>query len=316
MTITSSDPFVEFVKRNHERLERALSDFLPRGRIVGTEHFNNALEYAVFPGGKRLRAYLTLIAARFGGRSEEQSVALACAMEFVHTSSLIFDDLPSMDDADLRRHKPALHLAFGESTAIRVAVGLLNQAYSLFAQSVAATASAERLQQLLTEVSECIGCRGMISGQAVDLALRNLGNTEDASAGRNLKTSGLMRLTMTAGAIASGQTESEIAALAAFGDGFGCAYQIYDDIVDLRGSHLFSGKTVGQDNRHAGAVPTNSSLSYAAVPEALERAAATIVSAKAALDPYKDRPETGLLQAAADSIVRGFTSLVEGISGS
>src|SRR4051812_46484177 len=162
----SGELFVDYVRRNGRQLEHALGAALPRSSVSGAETFNNALHSAVFPGGKRLRSYITMIAARLAGCSEDQALSLACAIEFIHTCSLVLDDLPSMDDADLRRGRPTLHLTFGEGTAILVAIALLNQAYALLGRA----AAADRLPGLLAETSRCIGSDGMIAGQAAELA--------------------------------------------------------------------------------------------------------------------------------------------------
>ena len=240
------DLFVEFVRLNEERLKRALTDAMPRSLVAGTEKFNEALNYAIFPGGKRLRSYLTLIAARLGGSSEDQALTLACAIEFIHTCSLVLDDLPSMDDADLRRGRPALHLAFEEGTAILVAMALLNQAYALFARAVAA----DRLHRLLAETFRCIGSDGMIAGQATELALSGERRTGAVPASRDLKTTALMRLALAAGAIAAGRPDDDIDALAAFGEMLGKVYQIHDDLADMLGD-----RQVDRKERRPGCPP-------------------------------------------------------------
>src|SRR5882724_6245712 len=150
-TETGFEPFIEFIDSHRGRLEEALGKWLPVSSIFGTDRFNQALQYAVFPGGKRLRAYLTHVASLLGGVSDEQALTLSCAIEFIHTSSIILDDLPSMDDADLRRKRPTLHLVFGEGPAVLVAIALLNQAFALFTLSVPASAPSERLRRLIHE---------------------------------------------------------------------------------------------------------------------------------------------------------------------
>src|SRR5688572_14852579 len=163
--------FSEFVTANSPRIEEALAGWLPLSTAAGTERFNEALRYAVFPGGKRLRPLLTLLGAGLGGASDAQALPLACAVEFIHTSSLVLDDLPSMDDADVRRGRPALHLVYGEGLAILTAVALLNQAYALFAAAAPDAAPAARLPALIREAAGCIGHAGMTAGQAAELAL-------------------------------------------------------------------------------------------------------------------------------------------------
>jgi geranylgeranyl diphosphate synthase, type II len=300
------DLFVEFVRLNEERLKRALNDAMPRSLVAGTEKFNEALNYAIFPGGKRLRSYLTLIAARLGGSSEDQALTFACAIEFIHTCSLVLDDLPSMDDADLRRGRPALHLAFGEGTAILVAMALLNQAYALFARA----AAADRLHRLLAETFRCIGSDGMIAGQTTELALSGARRTGAVPASRDFKTTALMRLALVAGAIAAGRPEGDIDALAAFGEMLGKVYQIHDDLADMLGDRQSTGKSVGQDARHVRPSQARSTLLRDASPDELaKRAAGMLASGKARLDRFAGRPETALLQSAADFILAQFDSV-------
>ena len=143
-----------------ELIEDALQDFLPLSRLESAARLNDAIHYAVFPGGKRMRPLLTLLGARIAGVPLDDALPAACAVEFLHTSSLIFDDLPSMDDAALRRGSATLHLVFGEDIALLAALALLNQAYALFGSNTC----------LLAEAVACIGSNGMIGGQALDLA--------------------------------------------------------------------------------------------------------------------------------------------------
>jgi geranylgeranyl pyrophosphate synthase len=295
--------FADFVQSNRARLEDGLADTLPRVGFAGAERFNEALEYALFPGGKRLRAYLTLIAARLSGTSEYQALTLACAVEFIHTSSLVLDDLPSMDDADLRRRRPALHLRFGEGTALLVALGLLNQAYALFARAGAD----DHVGALLAECSSCIGARGMIAGQAIELALSGDQRPELIPASRDLKTSALMRLMLVAGAIAVGRSEEDIEALGRFGHILGEVYQIQDDLADILSDPESAEKTVGQDQRHTRPNQARAALIRDADPDAVSgRAAALLETGKKALDRFSSHPDAALLKSAADVILASF----------
>ena len=203
-----------------ELIEDALQDFLPLSRLESAARLNDAIHYAVFPGGKRMRPLLTLLGARIAGVPLDDALPAACAVEFLHTSSLIFDDLPSMDDAALRRGSATLHLVFGEDIALLAALALLNQAYALFGSNTC----------LLAEAVACIGSNGMIGGQALDLAGKTAGPISFNS--RNRKTSSLMRLTLVAGAMAAGASPAAVGALASVGEDFGEAYQVCDDLLD------------------------------------------------------------------------------------
>jgi geranylgeranyl pyrophosphate synthase len=299
------EAFVEFAQANRGRLEGALLGALPRAELAGTADFNRAVHDAVFPGGKRLRAYLALAAARLCGSSSTQSLTLACAVELIHAASLAIDDLPSMDDADLRRGRPVLHLVYGEGMTILAALALLNEAYALLARAIEPSAPASRLEQLLTMACSSVGAAGMIAGQASELALSGRAGA-DAPVTHS-KTIGLMRLAMTAGAVASDQPEADVAALALFGESLGRAYQIYDDIADVVGDRQSTGKTVGQDRRHSRPSFVGTPLVRDERIQQLRRHASDIVRAgEAGLDRLRSRPEAALLRSAAAFILAGF----------
>jgi geranylgeranyl diphosphate synthase type II len=217
-------------------IDCALLTLLPQGRPGKAGALNDALRYAVFPGGKRLRPILTFLGARIFEADDERVMRAACAVEFVHTSSLIIDDLPCMDDAGLRRGNPTLHRVYGDDVALLAGIALLNQAYALFGQN----------PELIREATECIGMGGMIGGQAIDLD----GGLGDALAERDRKTSAMMRLALTAGALAAGASPDEVVPLAAAGHLLGQAYQICDDMLDAGHPDHTTGKTSDQDPRH------------------------------------------------------------------
>jgi geranylgeranyl diphosphate synthase, type II len=221
-------------------IESGLEELLPCSNVCAAGRLNSAMRSAVFPGGKRMRPVLALMGARVVDGNIDRALPAACAVEFLHAASLIVDDLPAMDDADVRRGRPALHLAFGEDIALLTGLALLNQAYAIFGREPA----------LIREATACIGVDGMIGGQAVDLDIRAAGGTPEKFDSRNRKTTALMRLALTAGAIACGAGEREIGALARCGECLGEAYQIYDDLVDQLGRCEETGKTANQDLRH------------------------------------------------------------------
>jgi geranylgeranyl pyrophosphate synthase len=240
-----------FLARERPAIERALRERLPTSSLAGARRLNEALEYAVFPGGKRLRPALALIASDLAGASIAQGLGVACAVEFLHSSSLILDDLPSMDDADVRRSRRALHLVYGEGLAVLASVALLSRAYALLAEAAAACGRQGAVESLVAEAARCVGADGMVGGQVVDLETRAGGTEADALACRDLKTLALMRLMMTAGALACGASGVDARALADFGECFGRAYQICDDILDENVSCELTGKPARQDARHA-----------------------------------------------------------------
>ncbi len=232
-------------------IEESLGKLLPQSGHPQAKPLDQALHYALFPGGKRLRPILTLLGAQVFRSDATAAMPAACAIEFVHTSSLIFDDLPCMDDAGVRRGLPVLHRVYGEEIALLAGLALLNQSFAIFSQSV----------DLMREATDCIGMKGMIGGQALDLAPQNLPGVDapQLSAAersavlseRNRKTSAMMRLALTAGALACGTPAAEVSALAHAGHRLGEAYQICDDLLDVRHTSMQTGKTAGQDLRHA-----------------------------------------------------------------
>jgi geranylgeranyl diphosphate synthase type II len=286
-----SEELFNFIGDHRSIIDVALAERLPVSSQRGAERLNEAIEYATIPGGKRLRPVLTLLGTALVGGQMERALPAACAVEFLHTSSLILDDLPAMDDADLRRNRPSLHLVYGEAVATLAALALLNRAYGLFAESGSA--------RLIYEATRAIGEDGMIGGQAADLRLSVDGGSVETLASRSLKTTALMRLTLIAGAIACGAGESDRAALEEFGECLGAAYQIRDDILDEIDDSGLAGKTVRQDERHL----RHSFIAELGAEGASHMALSLIEQGKSAIiERFGDRREARLLVAAADII--------------
>lgn len=221
----------EYVDSAKPKIEAALRENLPLAPPHIETRFNEALEYALFPGGKLLRPVLTLLGAEIAGGKAESVINAAAAVEFIHTSSLIFDDLPAMDNAHLRRGKKSLHEEYGEGLAILVAVALLNSAYGLIFANPAVPA--ERQVFAHRELVDCIGASGLVGGQSVDLAISGQAASENLESIKNLKTSALMRLALRVGAILSGADYLQLAVLSRFAELLGDAYQASDDLIDL-----------------------------------------------------------------------------------
>jgi geranylgeranyl diphosphate synthase, type II len=224
----------QYVEKYRPQIEESLREHLPFAPPQVETQFNEAVEYALFSGGKRLRPVLTLLGAELFGGKAEMIMPAAIAGEFIHTSSLIFDDLPCMDNASERRGKTSLHEKFGEGLAILVALGFLNASYGLV--FVNHENLPERAMLAHAELVECIGASGMLGGQSVDLALAKgageSSNLEFESV-RNLKTSALMRLSLRVGAILAGASEQNLITLSRFAELLGDAYQLSDDLIDL-----------------------------------------------------------------------------------
>lgn len=257
-------------------LERSLLEHLPKCGLIGGRPLDDALRYAVFPGGKRMRPILSILGARIFSDNVEQALPAACGVEYIHTCSLVFDDLPCMDDASMRRGQPALHCVFGEEVALLAGLALLNQSYAIFGNTPA----------LIAEATYCIGVDGMIGGQSLDLAPAGTGaipgqTQQERLAERNRKTSAMMRLALSAGALSCGVPPSDAAALGAAGHLLGQAYQIGDDLIDARQSSQETGKTSGQDGRHGR--PSHSDLGHGTaidqVAELVETSRRTLIDA-------------------------------------
>jgi len=226
-------------------IEAALLAHLPQCNRPGARSLDDAIHYAMFPGGKRLRPILALMGARIFHEDPRDAMGAACAVEYIHCSSLIFDDLPCMDDAAIRRGIPCVHKVYGEEVAWLAGIALLNQSYAIFG----------KIPALIAEACYCIGTEGMIGGQALDLAPHNGDEQDLLQRSRDLverykKTSAMMRLSMTAGALALGVPAAEVEPLGAAGMALGEAYQIGDDLLDVRRSSATTGKPAGQDQRH------------------------------------------------------------------
>jgi geranylgeranyl diphosphate synthase, type II len=206
-------------------IQQALRDNLPLASAPGAEQLNDAVRYAVLNGGKRMRPLLCLLGSRLAGVTDDRALPLACAVEYLHSASLIFDDLPSMDDALERRGLPPVHERHGEGVAVLAGLALMNHCYALLAR-------AANPRALLELAAGCIGHRGMIAGQTIDLAA-DAARRDDTRGAHYLKTTALFRLSLTAGAVGEGANSADIAALECFGEGLGEAYQLLDDAQDV-----------------------------------------------------------------------------------
>lgn len=231
----ASDTLWEYMASVRPQVEQALLHHLPLAHDDVETLINDALRYSLFPGGKRLRPVLALLGAEIVGGRAADILPAAVAVEYIHNSSLIFDDLPCMDNASKRRGQTALHLRYGEGLAVLAGLALMNASYGLiFCVPTSNSALAIKAHAALVE---CIGAHGMVAGQSVDLADETLTMSNRARAGynsvRNLKTSALIRLALRIGAILSGASEKQLSALSRFAELIGDAYQTGDDLLDV-----------------------------------------------------------------------------------
>ncbi len=271
-----------------EQVDAALAGVLPSPPACPAM-VAEAMAYSLNAGGKRLRPLLCLASAGAVGGEPAAAMPAACAVELIHTYSLIHDDLPAMDNDTLRRGRPTLHVVAGTGQAILAGDGLLTEAFSLLAHATDNIPdAAARTLRTLGVIADAAGARGMVGGQAIDLACVHrdpqgrLGAPLDADGLRDMhmrKTGALIRASAVAGAIMSGGARPAVAAVGRMGNEFGLAFQIVDDILDAEGDPSVLGKTAGKDA--AAGKPTyparygvDSSRRMAA--ECLDRARATL----------------------------------------
>lgn len=230
---------VEFLQAKALRTEAALAKHVDEWEGVPASLLE-AVRYSLFAGGKRLRPALALGAAEVISGNDAAALPVACALEMIHTYSLIHDDLPAMDDDDLRRGKPTCHKVYGEATAILAGDALLTMAFD----TVAETGSTAIVRAL----AQAAGAGGMVGGQQLDLD--GEGKQLDLEALRRIhraKTGALIQVSLRCGAMAAGATAGQIEALADYGKHLGLAFQITDDILDVVGAEAVIGKRVGSD---------------------------------------------------------------------
>ena len=215
------------------------------------QHLAEAMRYSLEAGGKRVRPALCLLAAEAVGGEAEDALACAVALEFIHTYSLIHDDLPAMDDDDLRRGKPTNHVVFGEGQAILAGDGLLTEAFQVIARD--GRLPAERRIEAVSVLAEAAGWRGMVGGQSLDLLGEERTRTgqpydlEHLQLIHRLKTGALLRASVELGAVAAGATSGQRQVLREAGALLGLAFQIQDDILDTTSTAEQMGKRVGKD---------------------------------------------------------------------
>jgi geranylgeranyl diphosphate synthase, type II len=234
-----------FFEDDLQLVDAALQRLLPTAETP-PKSIHEAMRYSVFAGGKRIRPILCLESARIFGSSVEAALYPGCAIEFIHTYSLIHDDLPALDNDDLRRGKPTCHKKFGEAIAILAGDALLTLAF----ETIGTTPADSALRvKMLTEVAKSAGTvNGMVGGQVADLEAEGKGvGPETLEYIHRAKTAALIRASVAAGAICAGAGEEDVARLLHFGETIGWAFQVTDDILDVEESSAALGKTAGKD---------------------------------------------------------------------
>lgn len=246
----------EYAQIVNERLA-ALLPKLPEGSFLEggmPELLVRSMNYSLLAGGKRLRPAMFLAALEMLGGDVEAWLDFACAIEMIHSYSLIHDDLPGMDDDTLRRGRPTNHVVFGVGQAILAGDGLLNGAFETMlncalAQPLAQPASAQAALRAISEIATGAGITGMIAGQVMDLHCERSGEADDAAFSfiQRDKTACMFRYPLRAAAVLAGATQAQIDALGEFGEAYGRAFQTVDDLLDVLGNAAAMGKTLGKD---------------------------------------------------------------------
>ena len=239
--------FESYLTDRAQRVDLALDRFLPAETVV-PETIHKAMRYSVFAGGKRLRPVLVIAGAEAVGGRMDDVMPTACALEMIHTYSLIHDDLPAMDNDDFRRGRPTSHKVFGEAMAILAGDGLLTLAFRLIAENWRPAMDARVLRDVLVDVSDAAGTDGMVGGQVADLEAEGRRVSPDMLEYIHLhKTAALIRTSIRVGARLSNAREDQLRALTVAGGDLGLAFQIVDDILDVTGTTEQLGKTAGKD---------------------------------------------------------------------
>ena len=241
--------FSEQLKADIALIEPALEKYLSRETGEGYDRIFEAAKYSAMAGGKRLRPVIVLEFCRLCGGDIEKALPFACALEMIHTYSLIHDDLPCMDNDDLRRGRPTCHKAFDEATAVLAGDGLLTAAFET--ASAAKDVPAETIVRCIRILGENAGMNGMIGGQVMDLANENRSVTAEILTQTDaLKTSALLEAACRMGAIVAGANENDISTAGEYAYNLGIAFQIVDDILDVTGDTNQLGKAVLSDEKN------------------------------------------------------------------
>ncbi len=229
-----------YLQTTGARINTALDRLIPAATTPPAT-IHKAMRYSLFAGGKRIRPVLTLAACEAVGGKPAAAMPLACAVECIHTYSLIHDDLPCMDDDDFRRGQPTNHKVFGEGIAVLAGDALLTEAFALAAGDV----------RYVKELASAAGSRGLIAGQVQDLENENRAATlQEVIATHRNKTGALITAAIRLGAMAGGATPAQLRRLTRYGDDLGLAFQIIDDVLDVTSTKEVMGKSVGADAKN------------------------------------------------------------------
>jgi geranylgeranyl diphosphate synthase type II len=277
----------QYLARRRELIEESLD------RVVGADGsaLREAMRYSLLDGGKRIRPILLLAAGEAVEASIESMLPFACGIEMIHSYSLVHDDLPSMDDDELRRGRPTTHVRYGEALAILVGDGLLTDAFALMASATESLADPVAGVRVIREIAAAAGSRGMVAGQADDIAAEGGGaGLVEVERIHRRKTGALLRAAARSGAILGGADEAALDALTAYGECLGLAFQVVDDVLDATAGSDTTGKVGGRDRelgKRTYVEITGVDGARAQAVELRERALAAVAPLAPAADPLR-----------------------------
>ncbi len=279
----------QYLTARQAAVDKSLDSFLPEAKGVYSDHFS-AMRYSLFVGGKRLRPILCLAAAE--AITNDQNIVAdllptACALECIHTYSLIHDDLPAMDNDDLRRGKPTNHKIYGEAAAILAGDSLLTYAFELLT-SHTNRLSADKKLQIANLIARASGPEGMAGGQSLDIANENQEYPFDLlKTIHRSKTGALIKCSVEVGAIGADATREQVRSLKEYGIHIGLAFQIIDDLLDATSTTEILGKTAGSDQKNGKATYP----SYFGVDKTRQIAQETVEAAKSSLSSFDGKAD-------------------------
>ncbi len=274
--------FAAYLKLSRDRVEIALDASMGPER---PESLRDAMRYSLLAGGKRLRPILCLAACELVGGSSELAMPTAVALEMIHTMSLIHDDLPAMDNDDLRRGRPTNHKVYGDAMAILAGDAMLSRAFEMVAVR-SANVPADRLLRVVGELALVSGAPGLVGGQVVDL--ESEGQAVDLQTLEYIhlhKTAALLRACVVTGALIGGASDDQLEAMRTYANGIGLAFQIIDDILDVTASSEVLGKTAGKDLL----ADKTTYPKLLGLDASREKALQLVRESKAALEPWRDK---------------------------
>jgi geranylgeranyl diphosphate synthase, type II len=283
--LESSFNLASYLAQRQALVETALDRAVP---VTYPEKIYESMRYSLMAGGKRLRPILCLASCELFGGTLEMAMPTACAMEMIHTMSLIHDDLPAMDNDDYRRGKLTNHKVYGDDIAILAGDGLLSYAFEFIA-SRTENVPPQRVLQVISRLGYAVGATGLVGGQVVDLDSEGLTDVSEETLTfiHTHKTGALLEVSVVSGAILAGASESDLSRLTRYSQNIGLAFQIIDDILDITSTTEILGKSAGKDVQ----AQKVTYPSLWGIEESQRKATQLVTDAKAELSVFGDKAE-------------------------